>query len=88
MKFYFIHSPAESREKSIFAHSRPQSDGACEAFASLFSYDVFDYQQKNPLQYSLPGLFDLFLWPVILLRKSSHTFYFPKVRNIHFFGQV
>jgi hypothetical protein len=25
----------------------------CEAFASLFSHAVFDYQQKNPLEYSI-----------------------------------
>ena len=25
----------------------------CEAFASLFSYAIFDYQQKKPLKYSI-----------------------------------
>jgi hypothetical protein len=27
----------------------------CEAFASLSSHDVFDYRQKNPLKYCIPG---------------------------------
>jgi hypothetical protein len=27
----------------------------CEAFASLFLYAVFDYRQKKPLKYSIPG---------------------------------
>jgi hypothetical protein len=42
------------REESIIAHSRPESFRDCEAFASLFSQRVFEYRQKNPLQYSLP----------------------------------
>ena len=45
-------SQAESQEESILAHSRPQTAGASEAFASVFSQTVFDYRQKNPLQYS------------------------------------
>jgi hypothetical protein len=28
-----------------------------EAFASLFSYAVFDYRQKKPLKYSILGCF-------------------------------
>jgi hypothetical protein len=42
------------REEIIIAHFRPESFRDCEAFASLFSQRVFEYRQKNPLQYSLP----------------------------------
>jgi hypothetical protein len=33
----------------------------CEAFASLFSYTVFDYRQKKPLKYSILGCFANFM---------------------------
>jgi len=46
----FALSPRRIRLRRTFSVVPP-----CEAFASLFSYTVFDYRQKKPLKYSIHG---------------------------------
>jgi hypothetical protein len=42
-----------------------------EAFASLFSQNIFEYRQKNPLRYSLLGAYFTFLSHFNLIEWKS-----------------